>query len=258
MMVTFYKHDIPDWMDGTESLDAESYRTYHVVVQLIYQNEGPIKNNEHGIAGRCRQSLKTYRTALSSLIKSGKLRLDDEARIGNGRASIELQKIDEQRIKAGRGGKSKASRAKSADKPLENNEARLPPLGNIPSIKDKTRQDKTTAPVGAEKRAARLPPDWKPRPEDIDEAKRVLGSNAGREFQKFRDYWKAQPGQRGVKADWDATWRNWVRKAGEMTHGKTPSRGGSLLDAIDRALEQSIEEDAHSAAAEDSVLRLPK
>lgn len=26
-----------------------------------------------------------------------------------------------------------------------------------------------------------------------------------------RDYWIAQPGQRGVKRDWDATWRNWVR-----------------------------------------------
>jgi uncharacterized protein YdaU (DUF1376 family) len=34
-----------------------------------------------------------------------------------------------------------------------------------------------------------------------------------REFQVFRDYWIAQPGQRGVKADWLATWRNWIRKA---------------------------------------------
>jgi hypothetical protein len=27
----------------------------------------------------------------------------------------------------------------------------------------------------------------------------------------FRDYWIAQPGAKGVKLDWDATWRNWVR-----------------------------------------------
>jgi len=30
-------------------------------------------------------------------------------------------------------------------------------------------------------------------------------------FDRCRDYWIAQPGQRGVKRDWDATWRNWVR-----------------------------------------------
>ena len=30
-------------------------------------------------------------------------------------------------------------------------------------------------------------------------------------FEKFKDYWIAQPGQKGVKLDWFATWRNWVR-----------------------------------------------
>ena len=35
--------------------------------------------------------------------------------------------------------------------------------------------------------------------------------NAQQTFDKFKDYWIAQPGQKGVKLDWDATWRNWVR-----------------------------------------------
>lgn len=29
---------------------------------------------------------------------------------------------------------------------------------------------------------------------------------------EFRDYWIAKPGADGRKADWDATWRNWVRR----------------------------------------------
>ena len=29
--------------------------------------------------------------------------------------------------------------------------------------------------------------------------------------EQFKDHWIAQPGQRGVKLDWQATWRNWVR-----------------------------------------------
>ena len=30
-------------------------------------------------------------------------------------------------------------------------------------------------------------------------------------FAGFRDYWVAQPGTKGTKTDWFATWRNWVR-----------------------------------------------
>jgi hypothetical protein len=33
------------------------------------------------------------------------------------------------------------------------------------------------------------------------------------ETPKFCDYWRAMPGQRGVKLDWLATWRNWMREA---------------------------------------------
>lgn len=33
------------------------------------------------------------------------------------------------------------------------------------------------------------------------------------EADKFKDYWKGVAGAKGRKADWDATWRNWIRKA---------------------------------------------
>lgn len=33
------------------------------------------------------------------------------------------------------------------------------------------------------------------------------------EFQQFLDYWHGVPGQKGVKADWLATWRNWCRRS---------------------------------------------
>ena len=35
--------------------------------------------------------------------------------------------------------------------------------------------------------------------------------NPTQTFDKFKDYWIAQAGQKGVKLDWFATWRNWVR-----------------------------------------------
>ena len=36
------------------------------------------------------------------------------------------------------------------------------------------------------------------------------------------DYFAAAPGQRGVKAKWDATWRNWSARAAEYAG---PNRG---------------------------------
>ena len=45
-----------------------------------------------------------------------------------------------------------------------------------------------------------------------------------REMQKFCDYWKAQPGQKGVKLDWPATWRNWVRRVIEAKEAEEARR----------------------------------
>ena len=33
------------------------------------------------------------------------------------------------------------------------------------------------------------------------------------ELETFRDYWASVAGQKGRKADWDATWRNWSRRS---------------------------------------------
>ena len=35
--------------------------------------------------------------------------------------------------------------------------------------------------------------------------------NPTRTFDQFKDYWTSVAGQKGVKLDWFATWRNWVR-----------------------------------------------
>lgn len=43
----------------------------------------------------------------------------------------------------------------------------------------------------------------------------IAGAAFNDEAAKFVDYWRAQPGQKGVKTDWPATWRNWVRNAAQ-------------------------------------------
>ena len=68
-------------------------------------------------------------------------------------------------------------------------------------------------------RGHRLPDEWSPQGSDwVDTIQKLTIPGADHELLKFRDYWKSQPGQRGVKLDWDATWRNWIRNA-KGSHG---------------------------------------
>jgi DNA-binding transcriptional ArsR family regulator len=43
--------------------------------------------------------------------------------------------------------------------------------------------------------------------------------------EKFRDYWAALPGPRGMKADWFAAWRNWCRNEQRFRHHRAEAYG---------------------------------
>ena len=61
-------------------------------------------------------------------------------------------------------------------------------------------------------RGTRLPADWNPSEQDIAFCKSERPDlNPKAVADRFRDFWIAQPGTKGVKLDWVATWRNWVR-----------------------------------------------
>ena len=68
------------------------------------------------------------------------------------------------------------------------------------------------------KRGVRLPDDWE-LPVDWGEWARKEKSwpdeKILEEADRFKDHFLAAPGQRGVKIDWFATWRNWIRRAKE-------------------------------------------
>lgn len=53
-------------------------------------------------------------------------------------------------------------------------------------------------------------------------------AEAERIAESFRDYWHAAPGQKGVKLDWSATWRNWIRTEAQRrgVRGASPRRQG--------------------------------
>lgn len=70
-------------------------------------------------------------------------------------------------------------------------------------------------PTGSsKKRGSRLPDGFIPDMRQASDAG-LSQAESEREALKFRDYWISQPGQKGVKLDWPATWRNWCRHAAE-------------------------------------------
>lgn len=155
-MVAWYKHDIPAWMDGTEALSDGAYRAYHVICQMIYLNEGPVALNEHGIAGRCRQSVRAFRRNLEELLTTKKLTLEND-RLSNSRADSELGKIETNRENAGRGGEESGKSRRTpnpAAKPLKNNDTGEATLREDRSLK--TREEKTREDEKAPARSAWL------------------------------------------------------------------------------------------------------
>ena len=72
-------------------------------------------------------------------------------------------------------------------------------------------------PKGKRDKGSRLDKDWELPLEWGDWAveKGYEVSQVLEEEEKFKDYWIARPGQGGVKLDWQATWRNWIRNKQE-------------------------------------------
>lgn len=58
------------------------------------------------------------------------------------------------------------------------------------------------------------------------------------EHERFMDYWRAQPGQKGVKTDWPATWRNWMRSAVERAGRPARRAAGGFQTAQERGAAQ--------------------
>jgi hypothetical protein len=94
-------------------------------------------------------------------------------------------------------------------------------------IKNSKRQNSDRA-----SRGTRLTSDWSPCEADRVSAKAegLSAAEIDREAVRFRDYWISRAGSGGVKLDWSATWRNWVRTSAEKL-GRQPQNGAASQTA---------------------------
>lgn len=109
---------------------------------------------------------------------------------------------------------------------------------------EKSKETSTSKATSKACRASRLAKDWKPDSDLIDWAETERpGHNIGEHVATFRDYWIAVAGAKGVKLDWPATFRNWIRKTtpGDPRHGqphhRSPSRNLSAVERVEASIQ---------------------
>lgn len=115
---------------------------------------------------------------------------------------------------------------KSGDTLCQNEHHAMTPLADNPinpniakAIYPREGEQSSHAPK--KKQASSLPEGWMPDQTVIDQIRREL-AQAGRninfemEHRKFTDYFQSVSGAKGRKKDWNAAWRNWMRRAGDF------------------------------------------
>lgn len=138
------------------------------------------------------------------------------------RADVEKERsAARERMRARRSGEVRANTDRSSD------DVRGP-------RPDPTRNRTTTTPNGVvdapqkrtrQKTEATRLDDWLPSPADVEwaRAEGLPDEWVREQTARFRDYWIAVPGAKGRKADWPATWRNWLRRDAD----KIPARSST-------------------------------
>jgi hypothetical protein len=87
-----------------------------------------------------------------------------------------------------------------------------------------SKRESANAPKLAIKKATRLPDDFAVTPEMFAWSSEIGMSSLQTldETARFKDYYLAVPGQKGLKLDWVSTWRNWIRRSKEMNANGSP------------------------------------
>ena len=253
----WYKYYPLDFQFGTQDLTLEQRGAYQAVLNLIYMHQGPVADNDRWIAGQLNISTRKWRTLKAALLSAGKLTVKG-GRIDNVRARTEIESALALRRKyAENGAKGARVMRENQAGPRGINHLAAAGPGDSESDSDPEIRSQKQSPEPPAPRGRRLSADWQPTHRDTEFArsKGLDDATVTDIAARFRDYWTAQPGQRGIRTDWSATWRNWIRReldpparnggtgrnrpaGGKRSGAPGDAGGGGALDATRRLLAQ--------------------
>lgn len=230
-MSAFYKMDPSAWDFGTADLSLEQEAAYLRIVNAIHKHDAPVPDNDRILAGLFRTSTRKARALVSALVEAGKLTIED-GKIWNERARSDMVQrgfVTISRAESGaKGGRTRALNA--ANQLKEKDKAQAIASSRI----EENRIEKEETKVSSKKRASRLPADWR-LPKAWGEWAVAEGMDdvcVRREADKFADYWHSASGKTATKIDWEAVWRNWIRKAIDDRKSKARTRPEASADSF--------------------------
>ena len=193
----YYQFHIGDYMSHTRHLSLYEDLAYRRLLDFYFLHEQPIKHRDVARQIGMREHEEDVLTVLNEFF------LSTPEGFVNPRADKEIQQYKEFSEAGKRGA------AKRWSKP-PHGEANSPP--NATPIATNNHKPITNNHIKEKRLGSRLAQDWF-LPDDWEywANKERPELNAKSVADQFKDYWIAQPGQKGVKLDWEATWRNWVR-----------------------------------------------
>ena len=214
----YYQFNIGDYASHTRHLNVIEDCAYRRLLDFYYLHEKPIK--QHDIARQI--NMREHEQEVLSVLNEFFLSTDEG--FVSPRANKEIEHYHSKVEQASKAGKASAERrfnARSTDVQPTNNQE--------PITKNHKPKVESTRGSRLSPELVKIPPEWqdfcqKERP-DLDPFKT---------FWSFKDYWIAKPGAGGIKLDWFATWRNWVRSQNQNPVSKADQVFTTVPSKFDR------------------------
>jgi len=223
LFVHYYHHHIGDFIKATARLTDAQSMAYLRLIWMYYDRERPLPDDIEALAFQLGIDEKTVQLILVSYF-----RLEDGC-WHHTRCDAEIKEYKQLIHKRSKAGKASAEhRANTSSTPVEQVSDTQPTDVQLTNNHEPVTNNhiKEKRPRSTRFDLNDVPDDWidfcnQERP-DLDPRKT---------FDSFRDYWIAQPGSKGVKADWTATWRNWIRNTRVSTNSQ-PAKQARKLDLL--------------------------
>lgn len=242
--MNYYSRHLGDYAKATGHLSMLEHGAYTILLDVYYTTEEPIPAERAHRLARARTDEE--RAAVDAVLADF-FDLDVQAGVWRNKRADEEIEIARIRISAAQANGRKGGR------PPKDKTQQVPgglPPGTQDQTQVKAHQPPTTnhqetppsvSPLEPKAKAAssrvqgtRLPTDWVlPKAWGewaLSDQPTWSADHCRRVGESFRDYWVSKPGKDATKLDWQAAWRNWVRKEGPArpVAGQTPTgQGGS-------------------------------
>ena len=234
----YYSFHIGDYRAATAHLTNEEDLAYRRLIDMYYDTELPIPDDFVWVARRIRSSVDVVKAVLQDMFVLTEEGWDNE------RCAEELKGY--RRMK--QGGRDGAAKrwGKGGDTPPIN-------TPNEPQCQPVTSNHKpVTSNQSSKQRGTRLPDNWWPSIDLESWAKAERPElDVGKTAEGFVDYWLSIPGQKGVKLDWDRTFKTWVRnqkatKSSKAENLKLTEHGERAVRVMDSWLKGKDEENGQA------------